>query len=244
MQITIFALQKTRLKLLLILTLVFLLLAVGLLLQTVFAWLQAVAVPGLRLSGQTVVIDPGHGGYDPGVKRDKLTEKAVALEIALILRDYLQATGARVVMTRETDRDLLVLPTAGAKKRRDMQNRLKIITDANPTLLISVHVNATRDSFWHGSQVFFKSGCEGAELLAGMMQQELSRILANTNRQAQPGDYFILNEAQMPAVLVETGFISNPQEAGLLLQPEYQAKVAWAIYLAVIKYVEQLETLP
>ena len=242
MQVTIFALRKTRRRIFFICTLVFLLLTASLSWQIVFAWRQAVAVPVLRLSGQTVVLDPGHGGYDPGVWRNKLAEKAVALNIALILRDYLQATGARVVMTRETDRDLLVLPTAGAKKQRDMQNRLKIITDAEATLLISIHVNATGDSRWRGAQVFFKNGCEGAKLLAGMIQQELSRILANTNRQAQSGDYFILNEVQMPAVLVETGFISNPHEAGLLQQPEYQAKVAWAIYLAVIKYVEQLET--
>ncbi|MCL4463259.1 MAG: N-acetylmuramoyl-L-alanine amidase [Firmicutes bacterium] len=241
MKVTVFALQKTRRKLLHILTLISLL-GAGIFLLTFFAWRQDAAVHVLRLSGHTIVLDPGHGGYDPGVQRDKLAEKVVALNIALVLRDYLQATGARVVMTRETDRDLLVLPTAGAKKQRDMQNRLKIITAADPTLLISIHVNAVRDSRWRGSQVFFKSGCEGAKLLAGMIQQELSLILANTNRQAQPGNYFILNEAQTPAVLVETGFISNPQEAGLLKQAEYQAKLAWAIYLAVIKYVEQLAT--
>ncbi|MBS4007582.1 MAG: N-acetylmuramoyl-L-alanine amidase [Clostridium sp.] len=240
MQVIIFALQKTRLNLLIVLMSVFLLAAGGLFLQIIIAGRQEVAVPALRLVGQTVVIDPGHGGYDPGVWRDKLEEKTVALNIALILRDYLQATGARVVMTRETDRDLLVLPTAGAKKKRDMQNRLKIITDAEPSLLISIHVNATRDSRWHGAQVFFKSGCEGAKLLAGMIQHELSRVLTNTTRQAQSGDYFILNEVQIPAVLVETGFISNPQEAQLLKQPEYQSKLAWAIYLAVLKYVEQL----
>ncbi|MBT9139958.1 MAG: Germination-specific N-acetylmuramoyl-L-alanine amidase [Dehalococcoidia bacterium] len=157
MQVTIFALQKTRRKLLLVVTLVFMLMVAGFFLQIVFVWRQAAAVPVLRLSGQTVVLDPGHGGYDPGVWRNKLAEKTLTLNIALILRDYLQATGARVVMTRETDRDLLVLPTAGAKKQRDMQNRLKIITDADPILLISIHLNAARDTRWYGSQVFLKA---------------------------------------------------------------------------------------
>lgn len=198
-------------------------------------------VPGLPLAGKTFVIDPGHGGYDPGVMRNNVEEKIVALSISLYIRDYLQSAGARVVMTREIDKDLLVIPTAGPKKVQDMKNRLKIIREAKPHLLISIHANSISSERWHGAQVFFKQDCENSKLLADMIQQELARFLANTDRVIKPGNYLILNEVEMPAVLVETGFISNPVEARQLLDSQYQSKVAWAIYLGITRYYVELD---
>lgn len=194
------------------------------------------AAPGLPLAGKVLAIDPGHGGYDPGVVRNNVTEKSVVLAISLVLRDYLQSAGARVTMTRETDRDLLMLPAAGPKKRQDMRHRLHIIHMARPDILVSIHANAMGSVRWRGAQVFYKKEHEKSKRLANYIRQELIRVLENTDREIKQGDYFILNEAKTPAVLVETGFISNPDEAELLRDPMYQSRIAWAIYLGITRY--------
>ncbi|MCR3921159.1 MAG: N-acetylmuramoyl-L-alanine amidase [Firmicutes bacterium] len=194
---------------------------------------------GLPLAGKTIVLDPGHGGYDPGVMNNNVEEKNIVLEISLHLRDYLQAGGARVVMTRETDKDLLVVPTSGPKKREDMKNRMLLVESTNPELFVSLHANAIGSAQWHGAQVFHKSEHEPSKIVAEIVQQELIRILANTDRVIKPGNYYVLNEANRTAILVECGFISNPSEARLLSDSTYQAKVAWAIYVGILKYYHQ-----
>ncbi len=192
---------------------------------------------GLPLSGITVVIDPGHGGYDPGVVRENVEEKDIVLGISFVLRDYLQAGGAKVVLTRESDRDLLVLPTAGPKKKQDMKHRLFIINSASPDLLVSIHTNAISGSRWRGAQVFYSNDCEKGKLLAEAIQAELVSVLKNTDRQAKPGNYLILNEANVPAVLVESGFLSNPAERMLLTDERYQSQLAWAVYLGILRFL-------
>ncbi|MBS4030539.1 MAG: N-acetylmuramoyl-L-alanine amidase [Clostridiales bacterium] len=198
---------------------------------------RAVTSTGLPLSGITVVIDPGHGGYDPGVTRDNIEEKNVVLGISYALRDYLQTGGARVVMTRESDRDLLVLPTAGPKKKQDMKHRLFIIHSASPDLVVSIHANAISAPRWRGAQVFYNADCETGKRLAELIQTELANVLKNTDRQAKPGNYLILNEAGVPAVLVESGFLSNPAERELLSDEEYQSQLAWAVYLGITRFL-------
>lgn len=219
--------------------LLFMLLCLAVLAVFCRAAVQSVAsLKGLPLTGKVVVIDPGHGGYDPGVIRDEIEEKKVVLEIALKLRAYLQGAGARVVMTRETDRDLLVLPTAGPKKQQDMQNRLKVLKEAAPDFVISVHANAISSPRWSGAQVFYKEDCEESKRLASAIQNEMKRVLKNTERVEKPGNYLILNESVAPAVLVETGFLSNRQEALLLVDEEYQVRVAWSVYLGILSYLD------
>lgn len=198
---------------------------------------RLVTSKGLPLSGITVVIDPGHGGYDPGVIRQNVEEKFVVLGISFALRDYLQSGGARVVMTRETDRDLLVLPTAGPKKKQDMKHRLFIIHSASPDVVVSIHANAISASRWRGAQVFYDADCERGKRLAEMIQTELASVLKNTDRQAKPGDYLILNEVDVPAILVETGFLSNPAELILLGDEDYQSQLAWAVYLGITHFL-------
>jgi len=210
---------------------------VGLPLLTLELTVNTPAVqPGLPLSGKGIVIDPGHGGYDPGVFRRSLLEKDLNLAISLALRNYLQGGGARVVMTREADHDLLALPAAGPRKRLDMKNRLAIIKAAEPDLLISIHVNSSPSPLWSGAQVFHRRNCTEGRKLAVVIQEELTRVLQNTDRLAQAGDYFLLNEAGVPAALVEAGFISNPAEALQLADERYRSRLAWAVYLGIVRY--------
>ncbi|NLZ93072.1 MAG: N-acetylmuramoyl-L-alanine amidase CwlD [Firmicutes bacterium] len=194
------------------------------------------AMRNLPLLDKTFVLDPGHGGYDPGVRHNNVEEKKVVLDISLYLRDYLQSAGAQVVLTREIDKDFLTVPAAGPKKKQDMKNRMQIVTNADPDLFISIHANAINSSQWRGAQVFYKIEHERSKAAAEAVQQELIRVLANTNRVIKPGDFYVLNEAECTAILVECGFISNPEEARLLSDPAYQAKVAWAIYVGLLRY--------
>jgi N-acetylmuramoyl-L-alanine amidase len=234
LRIVCLAARKTKIDLIILI-----LLAVVLLLlfwREISANAHPAIRPGLPLSRKTIVIDPGHGGYDPGVSAGSLKEKDITLAISLALRDCLQAAGAKVVMTREGDYDLLSLPAAGPKKRQDMEHRKQIIDAANPDLVVSIHVNSISSSRWSGSQVFYCDDSSEGKRLALILQEELARVLKNTDRQAKPGNYFILNESPAPAALVEAGFLSNRKEGRLLADKRYQAKVAWAVFLGINRY--------
>ncbi|HZK24693.1 MAG TPA: N-acetylmuramoyl-L-alanine amidase [Oscillospiraceae bacterium] len=232
--------QRTRRKYLLICVYLLCLLILVSVIKIVLPVSKAITVQGcLPLANKTIVLDPGHGGYDPGVRNNNVEEKNIVLAIALQLRDYLQASGARVVMTRETDTDLLVQPTAGPKKQEDMRNRMQIVEAADPDIFLSIHANAIGSAQWRGAQVFHKIEHQQSIILAQALQQELVRVLGNTDRVIKPGNYFVLNETERCAALVECGFISNPEEAQLLTDPAYQNKVAWALYLGLIHYYAQ-----
>lgn len=190
----------------------------------------------LPLSGEVIVIDPGHGGYDPGVMFDEeILEKDIVLEIGFYLREFLQQGGAEVVMTRDDDADFLQT-SVGPKKRMDMQNRLEFINEIDPDFVVSIHTNYIPSPIWRGAQTFYHKDCEESKFLADSIQKELIRVLENTERAAKFADYYLLVESPVPASLVEAGFLSNPEEAELLTTPEYQKKIAWAIYLGIINY--------
>lgn len=191
----------------------------------------------MPLQGKTIVVDPGHGGYDPGVGSHGFAEKDINLAISLILRDYLQQGGARVVMTRETDMDFLQF-VAGPKKKQDMKNRLIIVEESKADLILSIHSNAISSSYWSGAQTFYQEGDEEGKMLAELIQNEMIRVLQNTDRKIKTGDFVLLRESSMPGVVIEVGFLSNPTEAGLLMNPEYQKKVAWSIYGGLVKYFD------
>lgn len=199
----------------------------------------------LPLSNVVIGVDPGHGGYDPGMVASEGTviEKEIVLGISLYLQEYLHQGGARVVMTRKTDMDLLELPAAGPKKRRDMNNRLAVLEKSRVDLLVSVHANSFPSSQWRGAQTFYQGGREDGKIIADCLQSELARVLQNTDRAAQSGDFFLLRELGAPGAIVEVGFLSNHEEALLLLDPDYQKKIAWAIYTGVIRFINYEEPL-
>ena len=192
------------------------------------------------LYNHTVVIDPGHGGYDPGVHRDGVTEKDIVLDISRNLKLFLRRQGAEVIMTREVDKDLLEV---GPKKRKDLEGRMKVIEKADADLLVSVHTNAMESPVWSGAQTFFSSHDDQASRqLALCVQEELVKNLGNTKREAKPGYYYILEQSPIPATIVEVGFISNPEEAEQLKNPDYQKKVALSIYKGIYRYFMQNKT--
>ncbi|WP_431801968.1 N-acetylmuramoyl-L-alanine amidase CwlD [Halobacillus andaensis] len=196
------------------------------------------------LFGKVVVIDPGHGGPDAGASGSNGTEeKVITLNMSHYLRDYLQEAGAIVYLTREDDRDLSDDPIStkygslSARKAEDIRNRIDIINDSDADLYVSMHLNASTSSGWRGAQTFFNPNKEDSKRLAKTVQDEIRDNLENTNRKpAGLRNIYILKHADPPGVLVEGGFLSNPQERELLESEDYQRKVAASIYRGILKY--------
>lgn len=193
----------------------------------------------LPLSGKTIVIDPGHGGTDGGAtSKSGLMEKDINLQIGLDLRDYLQEAGALVIMTRETDKDLADANPPGRRKTQDLLRRVALIEEEKADLFISIHLNSITSSRWSGAQTFYYSKNEEGKRLALAVQDELKQQLGNTTREATTADTkYILKATTVPGVIVEAGFLSNPQEAALLADRQYQKKVAASVYQGVLRYL-------
>ena len=186
-----------------------------------------------------VVIDAGHGGTDPGkVSVDGSLEKDINLEIAKKLQQFLIMEDVDVVLTRESDAGLYD-ENASNKKVQDMKNRVQIIEEKKPALTVSIHQNSYHEEYVHGAQVFYYSNSEKSKELAERIQQVMTLELDKDNtRQAKANDsYYLLKKTSSPIVIVECGFLSNYEEAQKLASELYQEKVAWAVHLAVLQYL-------
>lgn len=194
----------------------------------------------LPLAGKVIALDAGHGGPDGGASsQDGVIEKDINLSVALYLRDYLQQAGALVYMTREEDKDLAGEGTSGYSKRKteDLKKRVRVIEEKDAKLLVSIHMNSIPSSKWRGAQTFYYPGHPESGTFANLVQEELRTNLENTDRVAKTADYvYLLKEMKIPSVLVEVGFLSNPDEAKLLGDEAYQRKVAASIYKGILRY--------
>ncbi len=196
-----------------------------------------------RISGRLVVIDPGHGGYDPGaVSADGTLEKDVVLSIAKHLGRLLNQASIYTLFTREGDNSVQLAPGGNllSRKRQDLMGRVNLANKAEADLFISIHCNSFPQSIWSGAQTFYYSGQHESKQLAVAIQSELVKRLGPNRRQANAGDYRVLKDTRMPAVMVEVGFLSNPKEARLLADPNYQEKMANAIYHGILRYYQSV----
>lgn len=202
---------------------------------------QTLEVMGFPTTGKVIVIDPGHGGEDPGAVSPGGTEEShINLAIAKRLKEYLEQDGTMVIMTREDDRGLYDQGgTFRQRKRQDLERRRQVVIDSNADLFISIHINKFPQSKYYGAQTFYLTGDQEAERLAKTIQARLIEVLGRNNkRQAKASnDYYILKDNNAVSVLVECGFLSNAQEEMLLKDPQYQDKIAWAIYTGIVKYL-------
>jgi N-acetylmuramoyl-L-alanine amidase len=192
-----------------------------------------------KISGRLVVIDPGHGGHDPGaVAPDGILEKDIVLNIAKHLQGFLNQAAVHTILTREGNDSVKPAPGRSflGSKRQDLIERAEIANRAKADLFISIHCNSFPQSIWSGAQTFYYPGQAESKRLAVVIQSELVRRLGPNRRQANAGDYRVLKDTHMPAVVVEVGFLSNPREARLLADPSYQKKVAEAIYWGILRY--------
>ncbi len=188
-----------------------------------------------------LAIDPGHGGRDPGkIGVTKTLEKDINLSIALKLKSLLELNDIDVIMTREDDAGLYS-ETDTYKKRADLDNRVNIIHDNKADLAISIHQNSFSDPNVKGAQVFYYTKSAQGKQLAEIIQAQLVETIADGNhRKAKANDsYYMLRKTQCPLVIVECGYLSNYKESELLLQQDYQEKMAWSIHLAIMRYINE-----
>ncbi|MBM6616180.1 N-acetylmuramoyl-L-alanine amidase CwlD [Bacillus suaedaesalsae] len=194
----------------------------------------------LPLSGEIIVIDPGHGGPDGGASYgEHVFERDIALNISLKLKDYLQEQGAVVLMTRENSDDLASPDTKGIRNRKveDLRNRVTFINESEASSFVTLHLNAIPSERWSGAQTFYYGSLEENKRLATFIQTEVTRNLENTSRTAKPiSGIYLLKKAQIPGALVEVGFLSNPTERKLLQKESYQEQMAASIYKGILRY--------
>ncbi|NMA84498.1 MAG: N-acetylmuramoyl-L-alanine amidase CwlD [Epulopiscium sp.] len=190
-----------------------------------------------------IMVDPGHGGIDPGrVGEQGLDEKDLNLQIALYLKTYLEQSGAYVRMTRTDDKGLYDESDTN-KKRADLKKRTEKINQSEADIAISIHQNSFPQKKYKGAQVFYYEDSKEGKRLAEILQEELRSFLDPENhRQVKANDtYYLLKQTKIPMVIVECGFISNPEEERKLNDTLYQEKVAWGIYVGIMKYFNELD---
>ncbi len=191
-----------------------------------------------------ILIDPGHGGIDPGTTGDlNISESVLNLDISEKLMKFLEGSGFEVEMTRYDENGLYTekSKTIRGKKNEDLANRVEMINNSNSDLLISVHLNAFPQKQYYGAHVFYKKNCEKSKIAAEILQENLKNILDKDNKRVPQAkkDIKILDNSIIPTVLIECGFLSNNEEEKKLVSDEYQEKVAWAICVGVIKYFNE-----
>ncbi len=186
----------------------------------------------------TIVIDPGHGGEDGGASADNnVLEKNINLDISIKLKRFLQANGFDVVMTRESD--TAIYDDQSSKKRSDLQNRVNIFNSSSDNIVISIHQNKFNQSKYYGTQIFYSTNDKHSKNLAESIKYSVTKLLQPDNeRECKEfgSEIYILKNAQVPAVLVECGFLSNSAEANKLQDEEYQNQLSFAIYLGFMEY--------
>ena len=194
-------------------------------------------------SAVTVVIDAGHGGEDGGASSTGgALEKDLNLDIAFLLADMLRANGVDVVMTRTED-ILLYDPTSdyhGRKKVLDLAARLKIARETPDSVFVSIHMNSFPQTQYSGLQVYYSKNDANSKKIADLIQSNVKTYLQPSNTRKTKGAtsaIFLLDRLETPAVLVECGFLSNPEEARRLSTAEYRKKLAFVIFCSLCDYI-------
>ena len=189
-----------------------------------------------------VVVDPGHGGEDGGaVSLTGRRESEINLEIGLRVRDLLGFLGFPVVMTRQTDMSIHSpdAVTLSERKVSDLKNRVKLVGEQGSAVLLSIHQNIYSEGKYRGAQVFYGPSRGSRTLAEGLQGLFTTQLDPNNHRQAKEiQSIYLLNNIRCPGVLIECGFLSNPEEEALLQQNEYQKKLSAVICAGLWQYLQ------
>ena len=198
-------------------------------------------------SGVTIVLDAGHGGEDGGAQGNGLSEKDLNLDITLRVATLLREQGVNVVLTRDTD--ILLYDTEsdykGKKKAQDLRKRLEITNSCENPVLVSIHMNYFAETKYSGLQVWYSKNDANSKTLANLIQSNVKNTLQPNNNRATKeatSSIFLLHNATCPAVLIECGFLSNPDEAHALGDADYRQKLANSIFHSIMTYISQNNT--
>lgn len=192
-----------------------------------------------------VLVSSPHGGFDGGcTSADGIPEKGINLNIMLKLRDILTVNGYEVKVTRDSDRSIHDSGIEGMSEQKssDMDNRLEIFNSCANAVCISIHQNQFTEPKYSGAQMFYSSSDDRSERLADSLQKSFAEILQPDNKREIKNcgkELFLCYYSKNPTVMVECGFLSNPEEAAMLSTDEYQQKIAFTIFCGLNRYISQ-----
>lgn len=196
------------------------------------------------VSGKVIVVDAGHGVPDEGAQSSRgTTEAETNLKIALKLQNLLEQSGCTVILTRSDENAIYDLDknTLREKKISDIRNRVKIGNSSSADIFVSIHLNKIPQQQYWGWQCFYNSGNEKSINLAKKIQYNLNDAIQKENKRVamKLDTVYIMKHVEIPISIVECGFLSNPEEEQLLLNDEYQDKLAWGIFNGIIDYFNE-----
>ena len=209
------------------------------LLLSVFT-LQFIEAKTVSLKGKVIILDIGHGGRDSGTWYGDIYEKDINLEISKVLKNVLEEAGATVYMTREKDEDLSSKWDT-LKKRGDLYRRILFIQEKNSDLYLSIHINWFDNPSHKGQEVLYNSINPKNKILGSAIMKEFKKDF-NTTRELTTTDLYLYRNTRVPGVLIECGFLSNPEERRLLQEKSYQNKLSNSIKNGVINYMLKIST--
>lgn len=192
----------------------------------------------------TIIIDAGHGGEDGGAEVNDTLEKDINLAIAHRVADILRLSGYHVVEVRDTDVSVYseTASSLREKKKSDLQNRVKLFNSDSRNIVVSIHQNKFENPKYSGAQLFYSTNNENSRALAESIRTAVVMLLQKENtRELKPAgkDIYILDQAEVPAVIVECGFLSNDAEREKLIDETYQSEMAFAVAMGVLTYCQK-----
>lgn len=182
----------------------------------------------LILNNMTIIIDPGHGSLDKGTSYKDIYEKDINLTISKKLKTELESLGANIILTRDGDYDLST-PNTNTRKRSDFNNRIKLINETNPNLVISIHQNYYKDTKYSGTQIFYKGNKELAEYLQkNINEKRLTKPISSS--------LYMYNKINADTLLIECGFLSNTNDRKNLTNENYQTNYTKELAKYIAEY--------
>jgi N-acetylmuramoyl-L-alanine amidase len=186
------------------------------------------------LKGKIIYIDPGHGGRDPGATYKELRESDINLQISKYLKEELENNGAKVYLTRIGDYDLSENNTRNHKKN-DLTARARLINESNCDMYISIHLNSDPSPTWNGMQIFYTNNNKNNILIAQTIKEQLKL----KRKEKELKNMYLFEKINQPGILIEVGFISNPNDRYKLKQVEYQQEISKNITNGIIEYFKK-----
>lgn len=198
----------------------------------------SVTQSGQPLKGKIIAVDAGHGGADPGaIGITGTLEKDINLTLAKSLQSLLKEKGAIVIMTRTDDKVFSDI------KKEELDHRAEKVTEEKAELFLSIQCNATPNNSLHGAQTFYYPKSKKGQLLAECIQNRFVKTLKNTDREALTlNSAYIMSKLEIPAIMVEVGFLSNTEEEILLNDKSYQDKIVASIYGGISDYYKKQDS--
>ena len=189
------------------------------------------------LIGKTIYLDPGHGGIDAGTIYKEIYEKDINLILCKKLKAALENKGATVYLTRDSDKDLSVRKQN--RKRSDLISRAYLINKAKPDLYLSIHVNYLANTKYKGLQIFYNSRNKENEIIATSLSKYIKEKTSNVRTPKMNNTYYMYKNISTPGVLIEVGFLSNPDDRYRLTHDEHQDKLVANLIYSVEKYFQK-----